>query len=90
MLVPRSVPPANVIVWLKLPPNAQFRHALFTASQEVDHDSLELVGTEGLYATSGPRRFHIVTAVSAAGKVIAIAESNGPKPEKKAGKKHEK
>jgi hypothetical protein len=45
---------------LKLPPNAQFRYARLTASQEVDHDSFELVGTEGLYATAGPMTVDIV------------------------------
>jgi hypothetical protein len=45
---------------LRLPPNAQFRYARLMASQEVDHDSFELVGTEGLYTTGGPMTVDIV------------------------------
>jgi hypothetical protein len=32
---------------LQLPPNARFRYARVTASQEVDHDSFELLGRIG-------------------------------------------
>ena len=45
---------------LNLPPNAQFRYARLTSSKEVEHDSFELLGTEGLYATGGPMTVDIV------------------------------
>lgn len=45
---------------LQLPPNAQFRYARMTASQEVEHDSFELIGTDKLYATGGPMTVDIV------------------------------
>jgi Restriction endonuclease len=45
---------------LSLPPNAQFRYVRTTASKTMDMDSVELLGTTGLYATPGPMVAEIV------------------------------
>jgi hypothetical protein len=45
---------------LNLPPNAQFRYARTMASKTMDMDSVELLGTEGIYATAGPVTTEIV------------------------------
>jgi hypothetical protein len=39
---------------ISLPPNSQFRYFRTAADREMDMDSFEVIGTEGLYASSGP------------------------------------
>jgi hypothetical protein len=39
---------------ISLPPNSQFRYFRTAADREMDMDSFELIGTEGLYASGGP------------------------------------
>jgi hypothetical protein len=39
---------------ISLPPNAQFRYFRTAADREMDMDSFEIIGTEGLYASGGP------------------------------------
>jgi hypothetical protein len=39
---------------ISLPPNSQFCYLRTAANKEMDMDSLELLGSERMYASSGP------------------------------------